>query len=81
MCPISFNIYKIKSNNGHFSSGTVNIHYWDKPYQERNFKSHWNTVIFVNKGKYCQICTCSVWFNLILFVCAHCYNEIKRGKL
>ena len=51
ICPILFNIYRIKSNEGHFSSGTVIICFWDKPYQEINFKSNWNTVILFKYEK------------------------------
>ena len=40
---VSFNIYGMKLNEEHFSSGTVVIHFLDKPYQEINFKSHLNT--------------------------------------
>ena len=45
MCPISFNICGIKLNQGHFFFGTVITHFWDKPYQEINFKSHLNIVL------------------------------------
>ena len=36
---------KWKLNDGRFSSRTVIIHYWDRPNQEINLKSHTNTVI------------------------------------
>ena len=39
-----FNTYGIKLNDGHFSSGTVIIHFYDKPYHEINFKIYTNTV-------------------------------------
>ena len=45
MCSISFDIYGMKSNEGHFSSGTVMIHFIDKLYQEINFKRHLNSVL------------------------------------
>ena len=45
MCAISFNVYVMKLNEGHFSSGTVIIYFWDKPYQEINFKNHSNYVL------------------------------------
>ena len=51
MCPISFNIYGIKINDGHFSTGTVVIQNYDNPYQQTNFKSHYNTVILCKLGK------------------------------
>ena len=59
MCLILFNIYGKKLNKGGFSSKTVMIHFWNKPYEEINFKSH---IVYyvVNKEKYCPICTCSV---------------------
>ena len=34
MCPIPFNIYGRKLYDGHFPSGTVVIHFWDRPYQK-----------------------------------------------
>ena len=46
MCPISFNIFGIKKNEVNFSSGTVIIHFLDKPYQEINFKS---TTLLIRK--------------------------------
>ena len=45
MCPISFSIYGMKLNEGDFSSGTVIIHFLDKPYQEINFKKDLNSVL------------------------------------
>ena len=38
MCPISFNIYGIKLDEAHFSSGIVITHFLEKPYQEIKFK-------------------------------------------
>ena len=35
----------MKLNKDHFSSGTVIIHFRDKPYQGINFKSHLNNVL------------------------------------
>ena len=78
MCPISVNIYRMILNEGHFSSGTAIIHFWDKPYQKMNFKSHLNNVLFVNKEKYCQICTCPVWLYFTLPVCAHFSKETDK---
>ena len=43
--PISFNNYGMKLNEGHLSSGTVIIHFLEKPYQEINFKSHLNSAV------------------------------------
>ena len=40
-----FNIYRIKLNDEHFFCRAAIIHFWDKPYQEMNFKIHLNTVI------------------------------------
>ena len=45
MCPISVTIYEMKLNEGHFSLGAVMIHICDKSYQEKNFKSHLNSVL------------------------------------
>ena len=42
MCLISFDIYGMKSNEGHFHLRTVLI--LDKLYQEINFKSNLNSV-------------------------------------
>ena len=36
---------------------------------------------FVNKEKNYQICTCPVWFNLTLLVCADVHNEIEKCQL
>ena len=44
MCLISFDIYGMKSNEGHFHLRTVLIHFLDKLYQEINFKSNLNSV-------------------------------------
>ena len=38
-------------NEGHFSSGTVIIHFLDKLYQEINFKKHLNSVLLCKQGK------------------------------
>ena len=35
----------MKQNEVHFSLGTVIIHFLDKPYQEINFKSHFNSAL------------------------------------
>ena len=43
MCPIFFNIYGMKLNEGHFCLEPVIIHFCDKPCQEINFKSHLNS--------------------------------------
>ena len=51
MCPISYNIYKMKLNEAHFPQGTANTHFLDKPYQEINFKSHLNSVLPLQKRK------------------------------
>ena len=50
-CPISFNIYGKKINKRNFSSGTVIIHFLDKPYQEINFKSYLNSVLLCKQEK------------------------------
>ena len=54
------------------------IHFWDKPYQKIIFKSHLNSVLFVNKEKYCQICTCPVWLYFTLLVCANFSKETDK---
>ena len=43
MFPISFYIYWMKLNEEHFSFRIVIIYFWDKPCQEKNFKSHLNS--------------------------------------
>ena len=35
----------MKLNEEHFSSGTVIIHFLDKPYQEKQLKSHLDSVL------------------------------------
>ena len=47
MCPISFNIYGMKLNELHFSSGTVVTHFLGTPYQEISFKSHLNSLVLL----------------------------------
>ena len=39
----------MKLNEGHFSLGTVIIHFGNKPYQETHFKSHLNSVLLCKK--------------------------------
>ena len=51
MCPISFNISGMKLNEGHFSSGTIVLHFLDKPYQEKDFESHLNSALLFKYGK------------------------------
>ena len=41
----SFNTYEMKLNERPFPSRIVAIHFWDKPYQELNFKSNLNSVL------------------------------------
>ena len=55
MRPISFNIYRMKVNDKHFSSGTAIIHFWDKALKDTNFKSHSHRATLFKLGKYCQI--------------------------
>ena len=49
MCPIFSSICRMKLNEGHFSLGTVIIHFGNKPYQETHFKSHLNSVLLCKK--------------------------------
>ena len=65
------NIYRMKLNKGRFSFGTIIIHFWDKIYQEINFKSHLNRCLMSRN-------TCLVWFFFNLLVCTHFCNEIER---
>ena len=48
MCPVYFSIYEVKLDD---KCGTIIIDFWDKPYQEMNFKSHSNSVAFCKYGK------------------------------
>ena len=48
----------------HFSLGTVIIHFWDKFYQDINFKSHLNSVLVRKKGKLLSDLN---MFHLVLF--------------
>ena len=41
----------MKSNEVHFSLGTVITHFLDKPYQGINFKIHLNSVLPCKEGK------------------------------
>ena len=36
---------------------------------------------FLNKEKYCQICTCPLWFYFTLLDCVHFWNEIENCQL
>ena len=51
----------------------------DKPYQEINFKSHLNSVVFCKQGK---ILSYFHMYHVILFlftfVCKHFYNENEK---
>ena len=67
MCPISFNIYGQKLNEGHLSFRTAIIHFWDKPYQEINFKSHLNSVLICIKILSDFHISCFI----LIFVCAY----------
>ena len=42
----SCTIYGKELNERNFSFETVISHFWDKPYQKINFKSHLNSVAF-----------------------------------
>ena len=42
MCQISFNIYGMKLDKGHFHWGSVTIHFWNNLYQGLNVKYHLN---------------------------------------
>ena len=68
MCPISFNIYGMKLNEVHFSSGTVITPFLDKPYQEINFK---------RKTRKTTVRFTYVQFYFTLLDCVHFYNEIE----
>ena len=48
MCPVYFSIYEVKLDD---KCGTIIIDFWDKPYQEMDFKSHSNSVAFCKYGK------------------------------
>ena len=64
-CPIFFNIYGIKVNEGNCSSKTAIIHFLDKSSQEISFKSHSNGVIL------CEFAHVSFFFfSFYLFVLA-----------
>ena len=63
----------------HFSSGSVIIHFWDKPYQELNFKNHSNTTILSGKMM-SDVHTPRLIF-FILFVYTHFCNEIEIWQL
>ena len=80
-CVQFFNIYGMRVNRGHSSSRTVIIHFSDKPYQEKNLKSHLIVYYFVNKEKYCQIGTCTSWFVFNLLTCAYFCYKIEKFHL
>ena len=74
MCPISFNIHRMKLNEGHLSFGTVIIHFRDKPYHETNFKRHSNSVLLCIKILSELHMPCFI----LIFVRACFCNEIER---
>ena len=74
MCPTLYNIYGMKLNEGHFPLGTVTINFWDKPYQEVNFKSHLNSVVLSKQGKIQSDLHISHF--ILIFVRAHFYNKM-----
>ena len=80
MCPIPFNIYRLELNKGSFSSRTAITHFLDKPYQKINFKSYLTSVILGKQKKYCQICTCPMWFYFIVLICTHFCNKTEKCK-
>ena len=72
----------MKLHEVHFSSGTVFIHFLDKPYKEINFKSVLLFEIqivyyFVNKEKILADFTFPVLFHIALIVCAYFCNKIE----
>ena len=56
----------MKLNEGNFSFGNVTIHFWDKPYQEINSKSHLNNILLCKQGKILSVLNMSS-FNLFHF--------------
>ena len=71
----------MKLNEGHFSSGTVIIHFWDKHYQEINFKSHLNSVLLGKWGKIMPDLHMSRLISFtLLFVLTFAMKELKEGN-
>ena len=51
LCPILFNLYRMKLNEGYFSVKTAITYFCDKFFQEVNFKSHLNSALRCKYGK------------------------------
>ena len=81
MCPISFNIYETKLNEVHFFSGTVIIHFLDKSYEQRNFKSRFINVLLclIRKNTVRSAHVPFDFISLYLFVLT--CNEIEKHQL
>ena len=65
MWPISFNIYGIKLDRGHFSR-IVFIHFLAKPLQEKSFKSHLNSVLRKNTVRFSVVSYDLISFYLLV---------------
>ena len=67
----------MKLNEGHLYLGTVIIHFWDKPYQEINFKSDLNSVLLSIK----ILSDLHMSNFTLIFVCSYFCNEIEKCQL
>ena len=67
----------MKLNEGHLSLGTVIIYFWDKPYQEINFKSDLNSVPLSIK----ILSDLHMSNFTLIFVCSYFCNEIEKCQL
>ena len=67
-----------------FSSGTVIIHFWDKPCQEINFKLHWNTITFSirkNLARFAYDPLDFIWYYLFSLLFAMKLNDANNKNL
>ena len=66
----------MKLNKEDLPFGVVTIHFWDKPYQEINFKTYLNNVPRCKQEKLLWLA--HVQFNLTLLVCAHLCDKTEK---
>ena len=79
MWSISFNIYGIKLNQGHFSR-TVFIHFLAKPFQEKSFKSHLYSVLRKNTVRFSVVsCDLISFYLLVLTFAMKLENADYKG--
>ena len=67
----------MKLNKDHFSFGTVIIHFWDKPYQETNFKDYLNGAHLCKQRKNVLFIFISLYLFVLTFAMKLKYANYK----